>query len=275
MNGFFISITNNLLEDKHFEKMGNAVWLYMWIIDKMTDISEGQGIVNGGHPITYDMVNKNFSSLTWRTYMAWVKKLRESGYINTMQARQGLYVTVNKPKKHFGKKVQPTSYAKNSIANKKEKSSYAKKRSPAMQKNVSSYAENGTAIYIKNNNTNTIQDNTNTPVKKPAAKKATKKPVDPQHEEINKLYYETIKALSLPVLNHNTLRAKIKQMTTEVEFDKLKGYLTFMRDTYPTLELEYKPHINNALDIYGKRLQIANAIKQEVKAQQGNQIFRI
>jgi hypothetical protein len=81
----------------------------------------------------------------------------------------------------------------------------------------------------------------------------------------------------LPVLNHNTLRAKIKQMTTEVEYDKLKEYLLFMRDNYQSVEIEFKPHINNALDIYSKRVQIENAMISAAKEQikQENRVFRI
>jgi hypothetical protein len=103
------------------------------------------------------------------------------------------------------------------------------------------------------------------------------KPKASQTAYISKLYYQVIKALKLPVLNHNTLRAKIKQMTTEVEYDKLKEYLLFMRDNYQSVEIEFKPHINNALDIYSKRVQIENAMISAAKEQikQENRVFRI
>lgn len=97
----------------------------------------------------------------------------------------------------------------------------------------------------------------------------------PEQEEISKLYYQVIKTYQLPVMNHNTLRTKIKQMTTEVEYAKLTEYLLFLRDVYPSLQLEFKPHINNALDIYNKRLQIENALKQVVKIQAKTSIGRV
>jgi hypothetical protein len=188
MNGYFISITNNLLEDKHFEAMGKAVWLYMWLIDRMTDISEGQGIVNGGHPVTYAAVTKQLSSLSERSYNRMVHTLREAGYINTVQAKYGIYVTINKAKKQFNKKVQ-SSPAKNGVAN---ESSYAKSGNPAMPKVANSPAKSGVALYKKTNTrTNTKKTNTNTAA-----------PKSPEHEEISKLYYQAIKALSLPTLNH-------------------------------------------------------------------------
>jgi hypothetical protein len=103
--------------------------------------------------------------------------------------------------------------------------------------------------------------------------KAPKK--SPEHEEISKLYYEAIKALKLPTLNHNTLKAKIKQMTTEVEYDKLKEYLLFMRDQFKDINIDFKPHINNALDIYSKRVQIENAMKAAIKDAAEHRVFRV
>jgi hypothetical protein len=193
MNGYFISITNNLLEDKHFEAMGKAVWLYMWLIDRMTDISEGQGIVNGGHPVTYAAVTKQLSSLSERSYNRMVHTLREAGYINTVQAKYGIYVTINKAKKQFNKKVQ-SSPAKNGVAN--ESSIMPKVAIQTMPKVANSPAKSGVALYKKTNTrTNTKKTNTNTAA-----------PKSPEHEEISKLYYQTIKALSLPTLNHDVHR---------------------------------------------------------------------
>ena len=52
MKGYFIEITNNLLDPKHQKAMKESVWLFMWLIDKMTSITEeGIGRVLGGKPI--------------------------------------------------------------------------------------------------------------------------------------------------------------------------------------------------------------------------------
>lgn len=123
-----------------------------------------------------------------------------------------------------------------------------------------------------NSNTNLNSNSNNIPAKKSPPKT---KIVDKNFEEISKLYFEVIKTYKLPVLNHNTIRAKIKQMTTEADFDKIKGYLLFLRDQYQKVEIDYKPHINNALDIYSKRVQIENAIRSAAKEQQQNKVFRV
>ena len=46
--GFYIEVTNNLLEHKHHKAMEESVWLFMWFLDKITSISEeGIGKVLG------------------------------------------------------------------------------------------------------------------------------------------------------------------------------------------------------------------------------------
>ncbi len=92
--------------------------------------------------------------------------------------------------------------------------------------------------------------------------------------EISVLYYQVITKMHLPVLNHNTIRKKIKAMSSEDEPDKIKSYLLFLRDKYSTLDFEYKPSINDAIDIYRKRVQIINAVKQEVKNSDVQRIWR-
>ena len=113
MKGFFIEITNNLLESKHRRAMKESVWLFMWLLDKITSISEeGIGRVLGGKPITYEEVNKDLD-FPPRTYKEWVSRLRKAGYINTIRAPRGLIFEVNKAKKVWkrGAKSRPSDSA--------------------------------------------------------------------------------------------------------------------------------------------------------------------
>src|SRR3990167_3294151 len=104
MNGYFIEITNNLLEPKHREAMGESVWLFMWFLDKITSISEeGIGKVLGGKPIKYNDLNEDFT-MPERTYKRYLARLKETGYINTLRTPHGLVITVNKAKKRFGQR---------------------------------------------------------------------------------------------------------------------------------------------------------------------------
>lgn len=106
MKGYYIEVTNNLLEPKHCQIMGDSVWLFMWLLDRMTSISEqGVGKVNGGIPIRYEDVDD--LGISERTYRRWVKILKDGGYINTKRTPYGLLITVNKAKKRFGQRDRP------------------------------------------------------------------------------------------------------------------------------------------------------------------------
>lgn len=262
MNGYFISITNNLLEEKHYEAMGNAVWLYMWLIDRMTEISEGQGIVNNGYPINYDMVREHLTTLNERTYRRMVFALREGGYINTHKAQHGIYVTINKAKKQFGKKPQSSPAKSVRTA----KTSYAKngRTKASVRPNLSaSPAKSVRTLYKEDNNNNNTINNTSTASK------------SPELEKISKIYYQAIKSLGLPVKNHNTLKSKIKAMATETDPDKSIVYLEWIRDKYARTDWNFKPHLNEALDIYGKRVQIENSLRAAAKEAQESKPFRV
>lgn len=100
---------------------------------------------------------------------------------------------------------------------------------------------------------------------------ATKKPGKSKKPDsiVAKLYYEAIKALDVPVRNHNNVYDKIRELEKEPDQKKVVNYLTFMRDDYPSLVMERKPHINEALDIYAKRQQIRNLLELERRQKAG------
>ncbi len=97
---FYIKIVNGLLEPKHVEAMGEAVWLYMWLQDKNTSVNEnGMGKVLGNEPIKYEKHIKNSLGISRATYVRWVDRLREAGYVNTLRTPGGLIITITKAKK--------------------------------------------------------------------------------------------------------------------------------------------------------------------------------
>ena len=80
--------------------MKESVWLFMWFLDHMTSVDEnGVGKVLGGKPIIFSEIDLGISD---KTYRLWVKKLKQSGYINTIRTPHGLSIEVNKAKKRFG-----------------------------------------------------------------------------------------------------------------------------------------------------------------------------
>lgn len=106
MKGFGIYVKNDLLEPKHVKQMGEAVWLYMWLLDKMTTVNEnGEGRVLGNKPIKFADVEHDLGVSRF-AYVRWVDKLRNAGYINTLRTPSGLVITVTKAKKGKAEKAK-------------------------------------------------------------------------------------------------------------------------------------------------------------------------
>lgn len=104
MKGFFIEITNNLLEPKHRKKMGTAVWEFMWCLDKITKIDENQiGWVFGGKPINLKDI-KNEIGITESKISKNLSKLESEGYLEITHAPYGLVIKVMKAQKRFAQK---------------------------------------------------------------------------------------------------------------------------------------------------------------------------
>lgn len=158
MKGFYIEITNNLLESKHYKNMGEAIWLYMWFLDRMTSVSEsGIGKVLNGSVITHAIVTQDLP-MSRSTYTRYVSRLKQSGYIKVSQTQTGLIVSITKAKKTFGRSVKNDAPKINR--------SGASNMTQQMRQNRTSDASNMTRVYketyIQNNNT----DNNNVDLQK-------------------------------------------------------------------------------------------------------------
>jgi len=106
MKGFGIYVQNDLLEAKHYQNIGNSLWLYLWLLDKITSISEdGIGKVLGGQPVKFERIIQDLP-ITDRTYTRYIDKLVESGYITALRTPYGYVFTVTKAKKIFGNKKE-------------------------------------------------------------------------------------------------------------------------------------------------------------------------
>lgn len=149
MKGYTIDVRNNLLERKHFEAMGEAVWLYMWFLDKMTSVNEnGVGKVLGSSAITHDLIFEDLG-IPHRTYLRYVDKLRDAGYINTVRLQHGLLVTITKAKKNFSKTAKKRS-DKNGVS---KPITYAKTVTSDTPNMSHQHDKNGVSLYIDDNST--------------------------------------------------------------------------------------------------------------------------
>lgn len=113
MKGFYIDVSNNLLDPKHYKKMKESVWLFMWFLDKITRITNEHGKVLGGKPIKFEDVNNDLG-ISRSLYQRWVKRLSEEGYIKTLRTPYGNCITVLKAQKRFRKDTPKSTDSANS-----------------------------------------------------------------------------------------------------------------------------------------------------------------
>lgn len=101
---YFITVSNGLLEQKHYKKMGAAVWQFMWLIDKITRIDDkGDGWVLGGKPINLEDIKLGGRITTSRN----LQKLEKEKYICLNHTPYGIIITVKSAKKRFNDNVKP------------------------------------------------------------------------------------------------------------------------------------------------------------------------
>lgn len=102
---YYITVSNGLLTPDHKNRMGSAVWEFMWLIDKITRIdSKGYGWVLGGKPIKLSEVGMGSDNTVSRN----LAKLQEQGYIEITRTPYGLSIRVCKAKKRFTKSSDST-----------------------------------------------------------------------------------------------------------------------------------------------------------------------
>lgn len=100
-----LRIWTGLLDDyKHREAMGMAVWLYLWLIARVTKEEQGMGMVLGGKFLKINEICEELN-LPERTIRRWLSRLAKMAYIETVATRFGLSICVNKSKKFQWKYV--------------------------------------------------------------------------------------------------------------------------------------------------------------------------
>lgn len=141
VNGFYITVSNGLLTPQHRERMGTAVWEFMWCLDKVTRVdSQGMGWVLGGKPVKLSEIGLGTADDTVSRNL---NKLNDEGYIKLIRTPYGLSIRVYKAKKRFYKNAvsENERNRKNAVSNRSDK-------------NVESLREN-----VESNKTVTVDSN--------------------------------------------------------------------------------------------------------------------
>ena len=83
---FFVPMPLDLMEPGAIARMGMAVWLYLWCVDRSTREEDGVGWIFGGKAINYEQIASDLGQPI-RTLRRWMKKLKDGDYI-TVEHRQ-------------------------------------------------------------------------------------------------------------------------------------------------------------------------------------------
>jgi len=82
-------LRGGLFEVKHYARMGDAVWLFGWMVLRQTTEQGGQGLVLDGRPITYQEICRD-TGFPLRTLQRWMAGLKAGGYIEIEYPRSGM-----------------------------------------------------------------------------------------------------------------------------------------------------------------------------------------
>jgi hypothetical protein len=87
-----------LFEERHYARMGSAIWLYGWLVLRQTHQTGTTGWVLGGSPVSYREIEGE-TGFNRRTLERWMSLLRRNEYIETEAAPDGVIVRILKAKK--------------------------------------------------------------------------------------------------------------------------------------------------------------------------------
>ena len=95
-----------LFEAKHYQQMGQAVWLYGWLVLRQTRQEDTLGLVLGGSPVSYREIEEE-TGFARKTLERWMSVLRREGYVLTKSTPAGVMVRITKAKKWAAQPAQP------------------------------------------------------------------------------------------------------------------------------------------------------------------------
>lgn len=267
MKGFGIYVKNDLLEPKHFKAIGQALWLYLWLLDKMTSISEdGVGKVLGGKPIKFETIKADLP-MSPSSYTRYIAALEDAGYITALRTPYGHVFTIKKAKKIF----------RNGGENHKKAESQKKRITNLTTEN---HKFDGNKEDNTVDNTNTCRDKLDKKIKNnkkddmswnrqaddyeegvvdletgevsaPTDKPKKKYPNAPA---VRKVFLEVLGKNPADWKKNTTILQACENLYTERGIDKIKNALEFYKDNK---DLPYCPVIDSPVDLDRKYTKLS------------------
>lgn len=121
---------SGLLEPEHYQRIGPAIWLFLWCVSSTTAEKEIDGtvwgIVLGNKPMKLPEISQKFG-VNVKTVSRWLDTLEENHYIKVTRAPRGLILSVKNSKKWTDKNVrsehsEPTNLSDHSNVDQTDKS---------------------------------------------------------------------------------------------------------------------------------------------------------
>ncbi|ADU95315.1 hypothetical protein GYMC52_2949 [Geobacillus sp. Y412MC52] len=101
-DSFYFPVYTGLLTPEHRERIGPAIWEFLWLVSKVTkevqEEGETLGIVLGGRPVKLAEIAAELGG-SERTVKRNIARLKDEGYIETVRAPYGEIYKVRKSKK--------------------------------------------------------------------------------------------------------------------------------------------------------------------------------
>jgi hypothetical protein len=97
---FWIGAKGGLLDRKHLDAMGEAVWLFLYFLMRQTQINDaGEGVVLYGNPLSRKSIAKDAGGWPERRIKDWTARLIKASYIRAVRAgNDGMIFFVRKAK---------------------------------------------------------------------------------------------------------------------------------------------------------------------------------
>lgn len=113
---FWIGAKGGLIDEKHRKAMGDAVWLFLYLLRGQTGVNEwGEGVFQYGHPVTLRDIASDFNGTSERTIQRWIIRLRKTEYIHTeSHSEKGMTFWIAKGKRKTKSTKVTTEVRKNS-----------------------------------------------------------------------------------------------------------------------------------------------------------------
>ncbi|QPA31605.1 helix-turn-helix domain-containing protein [Thermaerobacillus caldiproteolyticus] len=142
---FYFPVYSGLLTSQHRERIGPAIWEFLWLVSKVTkevqEEGETWGIVLGGKPVKLAEIAAELGE-SERNAKRNLARLKDEGYIETVRAPYGEIYKVRKSKKFISKKRS----AKNGTPADEREDKYVPSHGERRDKNVLSEQREGTNL---------------------------------------------------------------------------------------------------------------------------------